>query len=1042
MLLGSVALCASMPAFAQPNRPLSVDTTGQSLTTALTEVAQRSARELVMAPPALKARPAPRLKGRYTLDQVLPLLLAGSGLTYRRSADGVYIVDVAPALPPPEPDVPVALPELLVTARSQNSDIQRTENDIQPYKVWSSRDIEQAHSADIDDFLRSRATGDAQPTPHVAEAIGSNRSEINLRGMGSGQTLVLIDGRRMPNLPPSLDWTVSMLQADLNGVSLAAVDRIEILNSTAGGIYGVGATAGAVNIVLKRDYEGADLGVTYGVSSRGDAAIARISGRAGFTSEDGRSQAMIFFGRDQGADLRVGDRDFTVRARALRALNDPTSFALSTPISRSINIVSASGGALTFDPIYGGGPLGAAMTSVPASYAGISGDGGARLRANAGRIDLSLTDDAAGARRSLLTQPVSTSVSINGRHRFGSAVEAYVDGLFIQNSGQADFRTIADPGPQIVIAANAPTNPFQQDIAVSFPFATFANSMAGRTRTMRLTGGLIADLPHAWKADIDYGWGRAQIREVTSGIVLDQAFYADIRDGLPTAGGATLDPLGGLAKLSAALAPYEHDSRTFAAQTNRMSDLSLRLAGPLLDAPGGPVTLSLLAEIRKEHVPVSNFYPVDIGPDTDPPTPLPQIDTRTRSLYAELRAPIVARDARHGPFRGLELQLAVRRDTNRATFDNSYYGFFQDETSPIRPRSGLTVHTAGFKTFPLDGVMLRASVASGVQPPALDSYDLSDVYLSANLKSRPPGAAVSFLRQPPSDPKRGGTALGSEHYFHLLAGAMPDLAPERAKSVSVGVVITPPQLERFRASIDYTRIRKRGEVVNNHNADYLYLLRHEDDFPGRITRAPLTDADRAKGYAGGVVTAIDASNFNIGVTRMEAVDVQADYAVPTERLGDLRFHAAATWQPKLKRHNSIVGGGLETNLVGYADGPLEWRANGGVDWSRGPLMLGFNAGYYDSYRVVSSTDTAASAAAKIKQQGASKIPAQVYVDIYGVRRWSLPEGRGLRSVEARFGVQNLLDHAPPVIATALTPNFSPYGDPRLRRLELSLVGRF
>jgi iron complex outermembrane receptor protein len=106
----------------------------------------------------------------------------------------------------PEPDVPVALPELLVTGRSQNSDIQRTENDIQAYKVWSSRDIQQAHSADLNEFLRVMATGDAQIASALQDPSNTNastRSEVNLRGMGSNQTLVLVDGRRMPGLPPA-----------------------------------------------------------------------------------------------------------------------------------------------------------------------------------------------------------------------------------------------------------------------------------------------------------------------------------------------------------------------------------------------------------------------------------------------------------------------------------------------------------------------------------------------------------------------------------------------------------------------------------------------------------------------------------------------------------------------------------------------------------------------------------------------------------------------------------------------------------------------
>ena len=107
--------------------------------------------------------------------------------------------------------------------------------------------------------------------------------------MGSSQTLVLIDGRRLPSLP-SIDN--AFLQSDISGVPLSAIDRIEVLTATSGGVYGAGAVAGAVNIVLKRDYRGADLAVTYGDTSRFDAATKRVDGRIGFTPDGGRTDVM------------------------------------------------------------------------------------------------------------------------------------------------------------------------------------------------------------------------------------------------------------------------------------------------------------------------------------------------------------------------------------------------------------------------------------------------------------------------------------------------------------------------------------------------------------------------------------------------------------------------------------------------------------------------------------------------------------------------------------------------------------------------------
>ena len=73
-------------------------------------------------------------------------------------------------------------------------------------------------------------------------------SAINLRGLGTDETLILVDGRRMPGISLSGE----RLQPDINGIPLAAVERIEVLPSTAGGIYGGSAVGGVVNVIDTR----------------------------------------------------------------------------------------------------------------------------------------------------------------------------------------------------------------------------------------------------------------------------------------------------------------------------------------------------------------------------------------------------------------------------------------------------------------------------------------------------------------------------------------------------------------------------------------------------------------------------------------------------------------------------------------------------------------------------------------------------------------------------------------------------------------------
>jgi outer membrane receptor protein involved in Fe transport len=1048
LLAGGLAAAQATPALAQNSRSLPVDTTGQSLTTAMTDLARRSGRELLVAASTMGQRAAPRLKGRYTLDQALPLLLANSGLAYRRTADGTYIVYVAPVLPPPEPDVPVALPELLVTGRSQNSDIQRTENDIQAYKVWSSRDIQQAHSADLNEFLRVMATGDAQIASALQDpsnTTASTRSEINLRGMGSSQTLVLVDGRRMPGLPPAgVGGDAAVSQADVNGLPLAAIDRIEILNSTAGGIYGAGATAGAINIVLKRDYHGADLGVTYGITDRGDAATRRLDGRIGFSFGEERTQAMVAFSLLRGDGLSVGDRDYEARAKARRYANDPGERFAEKPVSGSVNVFSADGAALSLDPAYGGASLGAAMTFAPLSYNGAAADRGALLLANAGRLDTSLSPDTNGANRPLLSEREVSSVIANIRHRFSPSIEAYADLLVLRNEGQA---LIPEGQNQtIYLPADTPTNPFQQPVLLTIPLSGLDPSARNVTRTARGSVGLIAELPHGWKFNADYSVGRASVSAVLDQQFFRLDYYTAIATGQSVGGGGIVDPLGNGQGLASALASYTTNGQALYAQTNHFRDRSLRLAGPIVDLGGGPLTLTLTAEDRRDHIPPSSAsVPLPGLPDPFV-LPLQGLIQTSRYYYGELRAPLTDRYAGPAGLKGLEFQLALRHETGHEQSPIDPASLGPSNTAPQHAIQSSNVYTVGFKVYPVDWLMMRASAASGVLPPVASQLGLSAIHYTSDpeVYAALTGQKVLLTTdREPSDPRRGGQPLGIAGAFDLVSGGSTSLQAERARSFSGGVVLTP--LPRLRVSLDYTRIDKRQEIVNFHSGDMTYFLAHEDQLPGRVTRAPLTDADRAKGYAAGVVTAIDTTSFNIGRTFIEAIDAQGDYLIPTQRLGDFRLRAAATWQPHLRRKADPESPVVD--YVGYADGPLAWRANGGLDWSRGATTVGFNVSYHARYRVYDRLETAANAAVLTLWQGSPWVRAQAYVDLFATHQLTFGKVSGARELEVRFGVQNVLDSSPPVITRPVvfgftSFNYSSYGDPRRRRFELSLVGHF
>lgn len=128
-----------------------------------------------------------------------------------------------------------------------------------PVTVIDRRDIEASGKTTVADVLQDATFNSFGSTRPSSGSSAQSFSELSLRGLGGGRTLILIDGRRAPSTPQFLEGG-----QDLNSVPLAAVERIEILTDGASAIYGADAMAGVVNIITRKDYVGAEITVGAG----------------------------------------------------------------------------------------------------------------------------------------------------------------------------------------------------------------------------------------------------------------------------------------------------------------------------------------------------------------------------------------------------------------------------------------------------------------------------------------------------------------------------------------------------------------------------------------------------------------------------------------------------------------------------------------------------------------------------------------------------------------------------------------------------------
>ena len=128
-----------------------------------------------------------------------------------------------------------------------------------PVIVIDRASIDATGDVSVADVLRDSTFASFGNFRPQSGSSAQSLATVDLRGLGSGRTLVLIDGRRAPTNPMS-----ASSGSDLNAIPLAAVERIEILSDGASAVYGSDAIGGVVNVILRKDFNGAELRYGYG----------------------------------------------------------------------------------------------------------------------------------------------------------------------------------------------------------------------------------------------------------------------------------------------------------------------------------------------------------------------------------------------------------------------------------------------------------------------------------------------------------------------------------------------------------------------------------------------------------------------------------------------------------------------------------------------------------------------------------------------------------------------------------------------------------
>jgi iron complex outermembrane receptor protein len=914
-----------------------------------------------------------------------------------------------------------------------NADLPRDRDGTRPYVVFDHSQVESSMAPNLEEFLRSRLPmNQVQQQESVNAAAGaSQRSAINLRGLGTNQTLVLVDGRRMPSIASGF----TLGQSDINGIPMSMVERIEILPSSASGIYGGGATGGVINIITRKDYSGVQVTYDYANTFDTDASTRRVDLNGSFSLEGGRTHLTITYSRTTGTALTLGDRrDLASRGLTRLLAHNPGTIYNNPvpPVGYTTNIRAANGSNLV---LKNGTALNSPFTFVPVGYSGVASDAGAALAANAGKYNLDLPQTPnLGALTGIRSVPDTESFSVNVRRSWGAALETFVDFSSLQNTGEGLYGGV--PNTSFTLPATAPNNPFTTPIRVVFPATNLAAYSVNESETLRAMAGVVMRLPGEWRASADYVWGRSTVSNAfpTTFVGDPDGTGPGISFNTAVANG-TLDVMRDLNVQPLNYTPYLMPDPNFYSHPREMesSNATLRGTGPLWQLPAGALLLAGNVEWRRQEGGASLASQPSATGQTRTYSLILPVSQTAKSGYLEAHIPLASERGGWRWAHELEIEAAVRRDeysSELPALSTAFTATSPDGPWPAIPayrtvKSNASKSTVGLRYAPVKDVALRVSWGDGFLTPNLASM----------LPSTPFTTTLTVV-----DPKRSGVAAPAGPAT-LGAGGNPNLRPELSESVSAGVIFTPRFLPGFRLSVDYTHITKTDEVTS---LTFQQQLDFEDYFPGMIGRAALTDADRALGYTGGAITAFNSGTVNLARKEVTAYDIQLDYTRKTAALGEFRLYALATYQPDFS--SQPIPGAPVFNSAGY-NTLLEWRGNGGLEWSRGRWSAGWNMQYYHSYLGYSPTATAATIATFITNQGTDTIPSQVYHDVRLRYRFGpQPSGwrRLLANTELTIGMQNVLNDEPPAIASAVAflSSYSTYGDARLRRYNITVRKQF
>lgn len=1056
LMASAAVLVLAGPALAQGARHTFNIPAGDAVT-ALQAFAKQSGKQVLFPFEAASGKRTPAVTGDVADADALARLAKAAGLMVAADDGKTITLRPAPAeisaSPPPQSlsagagatEEEAQVVETVVVVGSQIEGARSTE--ALPVTVVGENDIIATGAVSGDELFRSiPQAGDVQfqearTTGNLNDARGDVAS-LNLRSLGTGNTLALLNGRRAVLAPGSQTENLVPVQTvNTNAFPVAGIKRVEVLRDGAAAIYGTDAVAGVVNTVLDTRFRGLRMEAQYGGSEGTSYREGSFNLKAGTRLEDGTR--LTFFGNyTSRSRLMASERDYAAsedhRAQvAGTPWADNTTFdsrSTSSPwgsftVIPSTTTVRQGTTALTTSGVFHVEPV--SNTAAGCSSTVLTGNLCLRSGTITGAADRALRYDE-NPDRTLKGGVERTNLFSTVEHEIGELTAygeaGYYHALFTGSREQSAPLSTAP----ISIAANAYWNPFgpttspnrlpgltgvpttglAMNITTYRPVDTGPRTYTVTDDSYRLLGGLKGAW-RGWKWDSAMLYSAARTKDMTHDAISNTLFQRAVNRTDATA----YNPFNGGSLDNYSVGDATPNDRatinSFLINVYRISKTSLALADfkiskkDLFTLPGGDVGFAAGVEWRRETYKddrddrldgkikyTNSVTGVTYGTDVMGASGAPDISGRrsVTSAFFELAVPVISPEMNIPFVEEISLQIAAR-DEDYSDFGNV-----------LKPKGAIYWKVG-------QGFAIRGSVSQSFRAPNLPQF-YSDGSTVSNTRT---DYAACRINNP------AATTCSSGSTIEVRSGNK-NLRPEEADNATVGFVYQPTFIPRqfgaLTLTTDFWSIREKniiGILGGYNQIAYDWLLRQGGSSNPNVVRdAPVGTATV------GNIAYIQDTYQNLQPRMVQGVDFSLDYDLDDTAWGDFGLSVNVAKLLKYDQSPSpiesllqqaVAAGSLPGVTIASAgnqikmDGFPEFRGTASFTWR----YNGWGAGAFVNY------------VGEVYDTGPAQVNGQYFpvkdwttVSLYG--QYAFKDGRFDGST-VRVGVRNVGDKDPPIASS-------------------------